>query len=95
MNLDLKIDGDIELSVNMDPAILEFGEISMEDLFSTRLGYETANVITKDEFESFEKESVIEILKMLRFQNYHQINSKFDKGDVLYQKISHKVLSNT
>ena len=58
-------DGDIELNVNMDPAILEFGEISVEGLFSTRLGYESADVITKDDFESYEKESVIEMLRML------------------------------
>ena len=48
-------DGDIELNVNMDPAILEFGEISVEGLFSTRLGYESADVITKNDFESYEK----------------------------------------
>ena len=58
-------DGDIELNVNMDPAILEFGEISVKGLFSTRLGYESADVITKNDFESFEKESVTEMLRML------------------------------
>jgi len=58
-------DGDIELNVNMDPAILEFGEISVKGLFSTRLGYESADVITKNDFESFEKESATEMLRML------------------------------
>ena len=53
-------DGDIELNVNMDPAILEFGEISVEGLFSTRLGYESADVISKNVFELKEVELLFE-----------------------------------
>ena len=44
---------DISLSIDMDPVILEFGEISVEGLFSTRLGYESANIISREEIESY------------------------------------------
>ena len=55
----------ISLSIDMDPVILEFGEISVEGLFSTRLGYESANIISRDEFELSEKQSGIDMLRML------------------------------
>ena len=49
----------------MDPVFLEFGEITVEGLFSTRLGYESANIISRDEFEPSEKQSGIDMLRML------------------------------
>tara|TARA_B100002051_G_C16739729_1_gene643478 strand:+ start:1310 stop:3451 length:2142 start_codon:yes stop_codon:yes gene_type:complete len=62
----LKItDEDISLSIDMDPVFLEFGEISVEGLFSTRLGYESANIISRDEFEPSERQSGIDMLRML------------------------------
>jgi len=56
---------DISLSVDMDPVILNFGEISVEGLISTRLGFESVNIFTKDEFQSSKKQSVTDLLRML------------------------------
>ena len=62
----LKItDEDISLSIDMDPVFLEFGEISVEGLFSTRLGYESANIISRGEFEPSEKQSGMDMLRIL------------------------------
>ena len=40
---------DIVLDIAMEPVILELDEVSVEALFSTRLGYESAKVILKSE----------------------------------------------
>jgi len=55
----------IELDVELESTILEFGEISVEGLFTTRLGYESVDVISGDKIRSMEKESVSDVLRML------------------------------
>ena len=57
---------DLEMNtINLDPMILEFGQISVEGLFSTRLGYESSDIISKDKLDSYKKSSVTDILRML------------------------------
>lgn len=51
--------------ITLDPIILEFGEISVEGLFSTRLGYESVDIIPKDKLDSYKKSSVTDVLRML------------------------------
>ena len=59
------IDQAIELNVELESTILEFGEISVEGIFSTRLGYESVDVLSGDQIKSMEKESVSDVLRML------------------------------
>ncbi len=58
-------DQPIELDLELEPTILEFSEISVEGLFSTRLGYESVDVIRDDKIKSMEKESVADVLRTL------------------------------
>ena len=55
----------VELNVELESTILEFGEISVEGLFTTRLGYESVDVLSGDQIKSMEKESVSDVLRML------------------------------
>ena len=58
-------DQPIELDLELEPTILEFGEISVEGLFSTRLGYESVDILSGDKIKSMEKESVSDVLRIL------------------------------
>jgi len=58
-------DAPIELDVELESTILEFGEISVEGLFTTRLGYESVDVVSGDKIKSMEKESISDVLRML------------------------------
>jgi len=55
----------VKLNVELESTILEFGEISVEGLFTTRLGYESVDVLSGDQIKSMEKESVSDVLRML------------------------------
>jgi len=55
----------VKLNVELESTILEFGEISVEGLFSTRLGYESVDILSGDQIKSMEKESVSDVLRML------------------------------
>ncbi|SVC57254.1 uncharacterized protein METZ01_LOCUS310108, partial [marine metagenome] len=55
----------VELNVELESTILEFGEISVEGLFTTRLGYESVDVLSGEKIKSMEKESVSDVLRML------------------------------
>ena len=46
----------VELNVELESTILEFGEISVEGLFTTRLGYESVDVLSGEKIKSMEKE---------------------------------------
>ncbi|MEL1233022.1 MAG: TonB-dependent receptor, partial [Candidatus Neomarinimicrobiota bacterium] len=56
---------DIVLDIAMEPVILELDEVSVEALFSTRLGYESAKVILKSELQEFDRQSAADMLRML------------------------------
>ena len=56
---------DILLDVLMEPIILELDEVSVEALFSTRLGYQSADIILKSELQKFDKQSAPGLLRML------------------------------
>ena len=56
-------ENNIELNIQLQTAILEFSEIQVQGLFSTRLGYEFVDVINSDKIKSMDKESVPDVLK--------------------------------
>jgi len=51
--------------VELESKILEFGEISVEGLFSSRLGYESVDILSGDQIKSMEKESISDVLRSL------------------------------
>ncbi len=51
------------INIQLQTAILEFSEIQVQGLFTTRLGYESVDVINSDKIQSMDKESVPDILK--------------------------------
>ena len=53
----------IELNIDLQTAILEFSEVQVRELFTTRLGYESVDVINSDKIKSMDKESVSDILR--------------------------------
>jgi len=60
------LDGsNIEISIELDPKVLQFSEISVEGIFSTRLGYESVDIMTKKEFQEYEKKSITDVLRLL------------------------------
>jgi len=56
-------ENNIELNINLQTAILEFSEIQVQGLFTTRLGSESVDVINSDKIKSMDKESVSDILR--------------------------------
>jgi len=58
-------DQPVELDVELESKILEFGEISVEGLFSSRLGYESVDILSGDQIKSMEKESISDVLRSL------------------------------
>ena len=58
-------DQPVELDVELESKILEFGEISVEGLFSSRLGYESVDIFSGDQIKSMEKESISDVLRSL------------------------------
>ena len=58
-------DEDIVLDIAMEPVILKLDEVSVEALFSTRLGYESAKIILKSELKEFDRQSAADMLRML------------------------------
>ena len=58
-------DQPVKLNVELESTILEFSEISVEGLFTTRLGYESVDVLSGDQIKSMEKESLSDVLRML------------------------------
>ena len=55
----------LELEVHIETTILEFNKIQVEGLFSTRLGYESVDVIYNEKIKSMEKESITDVLRTL------------------------------
>jgi len=53
----------IKLNIQLQTAILEYSEIQVQGLFTTRLGYESVDVINSDKIKSMDKESVPDVLK--------------------------------
>ena len=53
----------IELNIDLQTAILEFSEVQVRELFTTRLGYESVDVINSDKIKFMDKESVSDILR--------------------------------
>ena len=53
----------IELNIDLQTAILEFSEVQVRELFTTRLGYESVDVINSDKIKSMDKESVSDVLR--------------------------------
>ena len=58
-------DAGMELEVHLKTAVLEFSEIQVEGLFTTRLGYESVDVIHDDKIKYMERESVADVLRTL------------------------------
>jgi outer membrane receptor for ferrienterochelin and colicins len=52
----------MELNVRMSPSVLEFDEIQVEGIFSTRLGFESVDILDKKKIDELKKESAAEIL---------------------------------
>ena len=55
----------LELEVRLETTILEFSKIQVEGLFTTRLGYESVDVIYNEKIKSMEKESITDVLRTL------------------------------
>ena len=55
----------LELEVHIETTILEFNKIQVEGLFTTRLGYESVDVIYNEKIKSMEKESITDVLRTL------------------------------
>ena len=53
----------MELDVGLSPSVLEFDEIQVEGIFSTRLGYESVNVLNRKNIEEMDKDSAAEIIR--------------------------------
>ena len=53
----------IELNIDLQTDMLEFSEVQVRGLFTTRLGYESVDVINSDKIKSMDKESVSDILR--------------------------------
>ena len=56
-------ENNIELNIDLQTAMLEFREIQVQGLFTTRLGSESVDVINSDKIKSMDKESVSDILR--------------------------------
>ena len=56
-------ENNIELNIDLQTAMLEFREIQVQGLFTTRLGSESVDVINSEKIQSMNKESVPDILK--------------------------------
>ena len=56
-------ENNIELNIDLQTAMLEFSEIRVQGLFTTRLGSESVDVINSDKIKSMDKESVSDILR--------------------------------
>ena len=56
-------ENNIELNIDLQTAMLEFSEIQVQGLFTTRLGSESVDVINSDKIKSMDKESVSDILR--------------------------------
>ncbi len=56
-------ENNIELNIDLQTAILEFREVQVRGIFSTRLGYESVDVIDSDKIESMDKNSVSDVLR--------------------------------
>ena len=52
-----------EINIVLQTAILEFSEVHVRGLFTTRLGYESVDVINSDKIKSMDKESVSGVLR--------------------------------
>ncbi|MBT3215938.1 MAG: TonB-dependent receptor [Candidatus Marinimicrobia bacterium] len=61
---DLKIDIS-DILIDMESTILEFDEINVQGVFSTRLGYESVDIISKNEIIESQKNSISDILRTL------------------------------
>ena len=48
----------IEINIDLQTAILEFSEVQVRGLFTTRLGYESVDVINSEKIKSMDRESV-------------------------------------
>ena len=55
----------LELEVHIETTILELSKIQVEGLFTTRLGYESVDVIYNEKIKSMEKESITDVLRTL------------------------------
>ena len=55
----------LEFEINLEPTILEYSEILVKGLFTSRLGYESVDVINEEEIKSMEKESVSDVLRTI------------------------------
>ncbi|SVA48559.1 uncharacterized protein METZ01_LOCUS101413, partial [marine metagenome] len=53
----------IEINIDLQTAILEFSEVQVRGLFTTRLGYESVDVINSDKIKSMDRESVSDVLR--------------------------------
>lgn len=53
----------VELNVSLYPSILEFDEIQVEGIFSTRLGFESVDVIDRQKIVEMDKDSAAEIMR--------------------------------
>jgi outer membrane receptor for ferrienterochelin and colicins len=56
-------ENNIELNIDLQTAMLEFREIQVQGLFTTRLGSESVDVINSDKIKSMDKESVSDVLR--------------------------------
>ena len=56
-------ENNIELNIDLQTAMLEFSEIQVQGLFTTRLGSESVDVIDSDKIKSMDKESVSDVLR--------------------------------
>ena len=56
-------ENNVELNIDLQTAILEFREVQVRGIFSTRLGYESVDVIDSDKIESMDKKSVSDVLR--------------------------------
>ena len=55
----------LELEVHLKTTILEFSEIQVEGLFTTRLGHESVDVVHNEKIKSMTKESISDVLRTL------------------------------
>ena len=55
----------VELNIHLETTILEYHEIQVKGLFSSRLGYESVDIITEEEIKSMGQESVAGVLKTI------------------------------
>ena len=56
----------IELGIYLQTAILEFSEIKVKGLFSSRLGYESIDIVDAKEIQTMEKESLSDVLRNIQ-----------------------------